>query len=648
MALHNILLAILLSGMAIFGWLAATTLKRAQDGVGWSLGLYFALVVPGIGGAALQILAQDATTLSLAKATMFICRAGIPVTLIALVFDMMGRPFRPRTLLALSLLPALTLILAASNSSHGLLWTVPLANTAGELVIHPEWGLWYRFVHAPYSYLLLGIMMAIFFLRLSAVSAPQRRSMMLFLVISLGPMLTGLLHSFGVTFDRLWLPALSVSLTAPLFLWIVDDLRHHRFRPVSYRELIEQINDPVIGLDLAERVVSINQAASELLGRDRGDLLGQHLPATSPVTQALTQALETSTPLSHEGRRFEVRKSDVTADDGSRRGQTLTCRDVTAELAARDELSTSEQLMRTIVEHSSHGIVRLRQDEPQGGEVAAVYRCVFANGAAAQWADAEQASLAGQDMTEILSRVLTHWEGDREAQIQRLHQSVAANETFEMELSLGADHNSRWLKLVAEPVDTDVVLTLTDITAAMQRQLAAEQRASRDHLTGVLNRLGFLESARTVLSQENSAVLLFVDLNGFKKINDEMGHQSGDRLLQMVAERLVETCRSRDLVGRYGGDEFVVLACGLTEDSEKNLLDRMNYALTRGYDLGNTKVICTASIGLARFPDHGSELEALLARADSEMYQAKRKTSGPVVVPENSHALGDEVSNGGD
>ncbi len=640
MALHNIILAILLPGMVIFGWLAVTTLQRARDSVAWSLGLYFVLVVPGIGGAALQILSQDATTLSVAKSTMFICRAGIPVTLIALVFDMMGRPFRARAMVALSIIPIITLSLAASNSAHGLIWAVPLATAGGELIIHPGWGLWYRFIHAPYSYLLLAIMMASFFLRLSAVSAPQRRSMMLFLVISLGPMLTGILHSFGVTFDRLWLPALSVSLTAPLFLWIVDDLRHHRFRPVSYRELIEQINDPVIGLDLAGRVVSINQAASGLFGGARRDLLGEHLPATSPVTQALTQALDTSTPLKHQGKRYEVRKSDVMAADGSRRGQTLTCRDVTAELAARDELSTSEQLMRTIVEHSSYGIVRLRREAGQDDEPTVVYRCVFANDAAAQWAGIKQDDMAGQNMTEILARVLKDWDGERDAQIKRLHRSVTANETIEMEIGLNANNNAKWLKMVAEPVDTDVVLTLTDITAVMQRQLAAEKRASRDHLTGVLNRLGFLESARELVKQEDSAVLLFIDLNGFKQINDDMGHQCGDRLLRLVADRLVETSRSHDLVGRYGGDEFVVLACGLSDGSEKHLLDRMNRTLKRSYQVDDKEVVCTASIGLARFPEHGTDLDALLAQADSEMYRAKRKTAGLVAVPDNPQAIG--------
>ncbi|MEM9531104.1 MAG: diguanylate cyclase [Pseudomonadota bacterium] len=621
-------LILLLPASAVFAWLAGATLKGARDGVDWGLGIYFALVVLGIGGAALQIVANDAITLAVAKVFMFVCRACIPVALIAMVFDLMGRPFRGRAIVALSVLPAFTLILALTNSTHGLVWSPDLADNAGELIINPAWGPWYRFAHAPYSYLLLGCVMVLFFLRLPAVSAPQRRSILLFLLISLGPMFTGLLHTFGFDFGRLWLPAVSVALTSPVFLWIVGDLRNRRFRPVSYRELMEQIDDPLIGLDLTGRIVSINQAASELFGRKVSKLLGGRLPPESPITVALSDALSSGKPMDHQGRRYEVRRSEVMAEDGSRRGETLICRDVTAELRARDELSTSEQLMRTMVEHSSYGIVRLRREEPANDKAPIAYRCVFANAAAAAWAGVEASEWEGQDITRILEGVLAPWRGNHERFVKRLLKTIAAGEVAEKELSMGSDHDGRWLRLVAEPVDQDVVLTLTDITEPMRRQLAAERRASHDHLTGILNRHGFLEAANSRISASEGGVLLFVDLNGFKQVNDTLGHQAGDRLLQRVASRLLDTCRQQDLVGRYGGDEFVVLAGNLDQGAEEVLIERVTRAMSRPYDLGQQDLECTASIGRARFPEHGATLEALLDHADSDMYREKRASTG--------------------
>ncbi|MEM6934938.1 MAG: diguanylate cyclase [Pseudomonadota bacterium] len=632
MFLHYSSLTLLALAMAVFAWMAVTTLKQAREGVAWSLGIYFVLVLPGIGGAALQVVADDATTLAVAKVMMFFCRAGIPVALIALVFDMMGRPFRPRSLVLLSVIPVCTMLLALTNSAHGLLWSPQLDDGSGQLLVHPAWGPWYRFVHAPYSYLLLGSMMGIFFLRLSAVSAPQRRSMVLFLIISLGPMLTGLLHSFGIHLDRLWLPALSVSLTAPLFLWIINDLRDHRFRPVSYRELIEQIDDPVIGIDLADRVVSINHAASALFGMDRAALLGRPLPSESPVTIALASSLATGKPLRHDERWFDVRKSDVLADDGSPRGQTLICRDVTAENAAQEALATGEQLMRTIVEHASYGIVRLRRDWPAADGEPVAYRCVFANAAAAGWARVDADSLAGKDAGEILSLVLAGWRGDEATLARQIFSAAADGQVVSEDVELSSDRSKSWLRLEAEPVDNDLVLTLTDISGLMRRQLAAERKANSDYLTGILSRHGFEQAAQRVIESEAGGLVLFIDLNGFKQVNDQFGHSVGDRLLQIVSGRLVDTCRSQDLVGRFGGDEFVVLAAGLTPDTEQNLVDRVTDTLSEAYELDDQRVTCSASIGRARFPEHGETLESLLSHADRDMYRAKRAGAGGVVL----------------
>ncbi len=611
----------------LFLWLAVSTMRQATEGVAWSLGIYFALVIPGIGGAILQVLAEEPASLAVAKSMMFICRAGIPVALIALVLDMLGRPLSGRVLLLLTIVPMITITLALSNSVHGWVWHTDLATPDGQLIVQPSWGVWYRFVHAPYSYTLLGAMMVLFFMRLSAVSAPQRRILLLFLAISVGPMLSGLLYSFGIGTERLWLPAFSISLTAPIFLLILRDLRQSRFRPVSYRELIEQIRDPVIGLDNVGRVVSINQAACELIGRRARDLLGRRLPREQAFAAKMLAAENQSEPFRYSGHYFDARFSDVLSSGDQARGRTIVCRDVTAENLAREQLATSEQLMRTMVEQSSNGIVRLhRLSAIDAAEP--VYNCVFANQAAGSLAGAEPEKLAGMDARTLLGMLLADYTGsDRNDLVDFILSSAASGMPVDKELELRPREGNRWIRFVAEPVDDDVAVTITDITAAMRRQLAIERRASHDHLTGLLNRHGFAEAADKIIANQLRGNLFFIDLNGFKQINDTLGHQTGDVLLHRVASRISHACRPQDVVGRLGGDEFVVLAGGLNHSAEDNLAERLIEALSQPYQIGDESVSCNAAVGRARFPEHGASVEELLHWADEAMYRAKRRTN---------------------
>ncbi len=611
---------------AVYLWLAVTTLRRATEGVAWSLGIYFALVVPGIGGAILQVLANDPATLAIAKSMMFLCRAGIPVALIALVLDMLGKPLSNRTIIWLCVVPLSTMVLALSNTVHGWVWHTELSTAAGTLITRPAWGWWYRFVHAPYSYTLLGAMMVLFFLRLSAVSAPQRRTLLLFLAISVGPMLSGLLHSFGIGVERLWLPAFSISMTAPIFLLILSDLRQSRFRPVSYRELIEQIRDPVVGLDNVGRVVSINHAACDLMGQRQRDLLGRPLAADQPFASEMFAAEQSTEPFVYSGRYFDARFSDVLSDDNLIRGRTIVCRDVSAEIEARDQLATSEQLMRAMVEQSSNGIARLHRTSGPD-DIEPSYVCVFANRAASALAGAEPDELSGMNARTLLGMLLSDWTGsDRDALIEYVLISAASGLPVDKELELRPSEGTHWVRLVAEPVDNDVAVTLTDITVAMRRQLAIERRASHDHLTGLLNRQGFAEEADKVISNQVRGNLFFIDLNDFKQINDTFGHQTGDVLLYRVASRIRHACRPQDVVGRLGGDEFVVLAGDLNASAEESLAERLIDALSQPYRIDDDTITCNAAVGRARFPEHGASVDELIRWADDAMYRAKRRT----------------------
>ncbi len=157
------------------------------------------------------------------------------------------------------------------------------------------------------------------------------------------------------------------------------------------------------------------------------------------------------------------------------------------------------------------------------------------------------------------------------------------------------------------------------------RTVTAEHLARHDSLTELPNRRWFLESVGVALKNPNlqAGGLLLVDLNGFKEVNDTLGHHHGDLVLQEVGPRLRAAFRSEDLVARLGGDEFAVFMPGADSDAAQAAVGRLQDALHRPVDVDGIDIELDASIGLAWYPDHGSDVDTLLQRADVAMYRAK-------------------------
>jgi diguanylate cyclase (GGDEF)-like protein/PAS domain S-box-containing protein len=155
-----------------------------------------------------------------------------------------------------------------------------------------------------------------------------------------------------------------------------------------------------------------------------------------------------------------------------------------------------------------------------------------------------------------------------------------------------------------------------------------ERQALHDPLTRLPNRTLLMDRARqamTRLSRSTGVLaMLFVDLDKFKAVNDNLGHDMGDRLLVSVSERLAELMRDSDTIARLGGDEFVILAEELENDDEAMALaSRVLDALERPFPLGTAEVAMLASVGVAVTDDPASDPEAMLREADLAMYKAK-------------------------
>jgi len=168
-----------------------------------------------------------------------------------------------------------------------------------------------------------------------------------------------------------------------------------------------------------------------------------------------------------------------------------------------------------------------------------------------------------------------------------------------------------------------------DITQLKQSHEQASHRALHDPLTGLPNRDLFQEHLTKAIDRaqrtQGGLAVLFLDLDGFKAVNDTLGHVAGDVVLCMMARRIQACLRASDLVARLGGDEFTVLLEAIPEPAPALKIVRLILKeLGRPCELGTATVTLGASVGIARYPCAGLTAEQLVAAADAAMYQAKR------------------------
>jgi len=172
------------------------------------------------------------------------------------------------------------------------------------------------------------------------------------------------------------------------------------------------------------------------------------------------------------------------------------------------------------------------------------------------------------------------------------------------------------------------------------------QLAKHDALTGLANRLllrdRFQDAVVHALRKGENVAVHYIDLDGFKAINDHHGHPAGDSLLQQVSRRLEATVRAEDTVARLGGDEFVVLQAGVAQNGEAEMLARrIIKKLSAPYAIDGASMSISASIGIAMMPDAGRDLERLLSRADSALYRSKTGGKGRAHFCKREDAPGD-------
>ncbi len=212
-----------------------------------------------------------------------------------------------------------------------------------------------------------------------------------------------------------------------------------------------------------------------------------------------------------------------------------------------------------------------------------------------------------------------------------------AGKAFDIELFYTTAENSkRWLRTIGTPAPSnlgpnryDMIGAIQDITERKQFTDVIQQQATYDLLTGLPNRFLFnnrlAKSIAKAKRDQRKLAVLFIDLDNFKPVNDNLGHQAGDQLLQEVGRRVKSSVRESDTVARYSGDEFTVIIQDI-EDASVPLAcaKQIIQSLNQPYELGANQVFCSASIGISVFPDDGDNAEELVSNADQAMYEVKK------------------------
>jgi diguanylate cyclase (GGDEF)-like protein/PAS domain S-box-containing protein len=317
----------------------------------------------------------------------------------------------------------------------------------------------------------------------------------------------------------------------------------------------------------------------------------------------------------------------IAADDGRRRVLAQAV-DVTAARAAERELRASEERFRLLAEHAPVGIL-----------------LTDATGAAtsvnAEWRRLSGASADEDDLGRLWVQRIHPDDRDRLA--EGWERALTTGTTYEADYRLvAADGSERWVAGMAVPLLDGagrlkgMVGTALDVSERKRHEAELARRALHDGLTGLPNREHFEDRVRAALAEldgRRSLAVLFVDLDGFKVVNDTHGHDAGDMVLCEVATRLADVVREPDVVARLGGDEFAVLCVGdLDLPAGHALADRLRARVSEHLVVGGVDVSVGVSIGVATTRDPRAEVVDLLRAADQSMYGTKRAAGTPATV----------------
>lgn len=305
-------------------------------------------------------------------------------------------------------------------------------------------------------------------------------------------------------------------------------------------------------------------------------------------------------------------------NDGTPLHETGTIQDITERKTAEEALKQSEEQLRSILEAAPYPIMIFEL----GDELA----MKFANASTYHLFQIDAAEL--EDNVAAIQDFWVHEEG-RSALLEVLYQGNVFNQEVQMKTY---NDKSFWAMLSATRMEFNgsnaLFVSVQDVTEHKQAQDELKRLATTDPLTGILNRRSLFESAEKELHRavryQYPFTLMMLDLDHFKLVNDNYGHEFGDKVLQRFIEVCKGNLREEDIFGRFGGEEFVIVLTASNCEGGFLVAERIRQQWEADYQVVKGKnVSSTVSIGVAGLVEQQETVDSVLERADAMLYQAK-------------------------
>lgn len=401
-----------------------------------------------------------------------------------------------------------------------------------------------------------------------------------------------------------------------------------RIMSSEFESLFKYNSHIVYTINQQGMITNFNDAGLRRLGYSKEEMLGMHFQEVILKKDSIRTQTYFDEVLKGNVQTFQIRIKDksgcffpieVTAVpikiDGHVTGVIGTAQDISTRLEMEEKLKDSEESYRALFEYNVDPVITF---DLEG-------RFLAFNKATEEILGADQQQLIGQPFLPYIEEELRELTWHHFQQVLKgkpyQYETRAVNakgETISLHITL--------IPAFVKGELTSIHCIGKDITIRKNHDQMMHYLAYHDNLTGLGNQRLFNEELKKWLKEETGKELglWIVDLDRFKFINDNLGHEAGDRLITSFGERLQSAVGSKGTVYRYGGDEFAVLTPGLSEIATKLLAVEVTSALSKPYDIDGFSTILTASVGLSLYPRHGRDERSLIRAADHAMYHAKK------------------------
>ncbi|MED3661201.1 sensor domain-containing diguanylate cyclase [Ureibacillus sp. FSL K6-8385] len=399
----------------------------------------------------------------------------------------------------------------------------------------------------------------------------------------------------------------------------------HSVDPNALEIVWNHANEALFIFDYEGNILEANPAFAELFGGKPEDLRISVCCEDSEECEELLDMLKRGEDIPFhfiQRKRKDGKVLDILASYGAvNKGKVLAVgmyKDFTGKMEIHRKLKSSHDGYRKLLDEFPYAVLMIKDET-----------VIYANRAGLEIVGASSKEvLIGKPIWQLIRP-------EEEQSIrQRLMKGMEVTVHEEIERF---DGRKLWVEIAMRRVcyENEYVLqmVLRDVTEKRNYEEQLKFFAYQDPLTGLFNRRYFTKEMKKSVEEarKNNRMfgVMFIDLDDFKKVNDSLGHEMGDQLLIQFADRLKKKLREGDIICRFGGDEFLVLIKNIRgKKALVEVVNRLQDALRRPYQLGEESVVVTSSIGIAMFPHDGTDAKTLLSCADQALYEAKEQGEG--------------------